>query len=155
MIFKDINAVSTSTVIGSNIPIENDSSSDDADPDALLAGTAYNSHIAMAMALVKNNRIQHNLHLRCFTVLDDNKKPFLVTLEPNLSCTCISFTKRQAKCVHILGVKYSLGQDIDSAYKMPTLSSLVRGKAAGKKSGRKRRGLFYIYIPLIFYILLF
>ena len=133
----------TSISVASRDVGQKDSSGEDVDNDALASnGIEFNSMLALAVSFAKNNKVHHHPELKCFTVMDNKSIPFQVILLPTAKCSCDHFRNNpRADCVHIMAVKYTNGENITERYKVPKLSSLVRGKSNGKLSGRKRKGL--------------
>ena len=89
------------------------------------------------MYLAENNQVEYSPKYRHYTVLDENKRAWIVKLYPP-SCTCTE----KISCVHIYAVEYYNGLDVSKKYKISKLTALtqvIRNKNGGW-SGRKKRG---------------
>ena len=81
--------------------------------------TAFNSKIYLALQLVKDQKIHHNMSLGIYNVVQ-NDTTYQVTIYPKQQCSCIE----KFGCCHILAVLKINGRNIEKDCKAPNLGQL-------------------------------
>ena len=98
----------------------------------------FNAKLSRAISFATNGQVEYSEKYCYYTVVDENRKPWIVNMNPTPKCSC----NERFGCVHIYAVQRHQGKNIESLYKIAKLTPLtgvIRTKNNGT-SGRKRKG---------------